>query len=64
MTGNMEAGQIAAREMLSMLSEQGNTDQDSLEVGILLSAPVALPTRTRAKTLYPCAEVQMQHCMK
>lgn len=38
MTGNMEAGQIAAREMLSMLSEQGNTDQDSLEVGILLSS--------------------------
>lgn len=38
MTGNMEAGQIAAREMLSMLSEQGNTDQDPLEVGILLSS--------------------------
>ena len=38
MTGNMEAGQIAAREMLSMLSDQGNTDQDSLEVGILLSS--------------------------
>ena len=38
MTGNMEAGQIAAREMLSMLSEQGNTDKDSLEVGILLSS--------------------------
>ena len=38
MTGNMEAGQIAAREMLAMLSEQGNTDQDSLEVGILLSS--------------------------
>ena len=38
MTGNMEAGQIAAREMLAMLSEQGNTDQDPLEVGILLSS--------------------------
>ena len=38
MTGNMEAGQIAAREMLAMLSEQGNTDQDTLEVGILLSS--------------------------
>ena len=38
MTGNMEAGQIAAREMLTMLSEQGNTDQDSLEVGIFLSS--------------------------
>lgn len=38
MTGNMEAGQIAAREMLSMLSDQGNTDQDPLEVGILLSS--------------------------
>lgn len=38
MTGNMEAGQIAAREMLAMLLEQGNTDQDSLEVGILLSS--------------------------
>ena len=38
MTGNMEAGQIAAREMLAMLSEQGNTDKDSLEVGILLSS--------------------------
>lgn len=38
MTGNMEAGQIAAREMLSMLSEQGNADQDPLEVGILLSS--------------------------
>lgn len=38
MTGNMEAGQIAAREMLAMLSDQGNTDQDSLEVGILLSS--------------------------
>lgn len=38
MTGNMEAGQIATREMLAMLSEQGNTDQDSLEVGILLSS--------------------------
>ena len=38
MTGNMEAGQIAAREMLTMLSEQGNTDQDPLEVGILLSS--------------------------
>ena len=36
MTGNMEAGQIAAREMLAMLSEQGNADQDPLEVGILL----------------------------
>lgn len=38
MTGNMEAGQIAAREMLTMLSDQGNTDQDPLEVGILLSS--------------------------
>ena len=38
MTGNMEAGQIAAREMLAMLSEQGNADQDPLEVGILLSS--------------------------
>lgn len=38
MTGNMEAGQIAAREMLAMLSEQGNTEQDPLEVGILLSS--------------------------
>ena len=38
MTGNMEAGQIAAREILAMLSEQGNTDQDPLEVGILLSS--------------------------
>ena len=38
MTGNMEAGQIAAREMLAMLSEQGNTDKDPLEVGILLSS--------------------------
>ena len=35
---SMEAGQIAAREMLAMLSEQGNADQDPLEVGILLSS--------------------------
>lgn len=33
MTGNMEASQIAAREMLSMLSEQGNHRQGLLGGG-------------------------------
>lgn len=38
MTDNMEAGETAAREMLTMLQEAGNVADDPLEVGILLSS--------------------------
>ena len=38
MTDNMEAGEMAAREMLEMLYDTGNTVFDNLEVGILLSS--------------------------
>ena len=38
MTDNMEAGSIAAKEMLSMLKEAGNDPDEALEVGILLSS--------------------------
>ena len=38
MTDNMDAGQMAAQEMLTLLHESGNSDADSLEVGIVLSS--------------------------
>lgn len=38
MTDNLEAGQMAAKEMLTMLKEAGNSSLEPLEVGILLSA--------------------------
>ena len=38
MTDNMDAGKLAAQEMLTMLHEMGNSDSESLEVGILLSS--------------------------
>lgn len=38
MTDNMDAGKMAAQEMLTMLHEMGNSDSGSLEVGILLSS--------------------------
>ena len=38
MTDNMDAGKLAAKEMLDMLKEQGNSSIEPLEVGILLSS--------------------------
>lgn len=38
MTDNMEAGKMAAKEMLDMLKEQGNSSLEPLEVGIMLSS--------------------------
>lgn len=38
MTDNMDAGKMAAKEMLDMLKEQGNSSMEPLEVGILLSS--------------------------
>lgn len=38
MTDNMEAGEMAAREMIRLLKEAGNSPSKSLEVGILLSS--------------------------
>lgn len=38
MTDNLEAGKMAAKEMLTMLKEAGNSSLEPLEVGILLSA--------------------------
>lgn len=38
MTDNIEAGKMAAKEMLAMLQEAGNNPAESLEVGIVLSA--------------------------
>lgn len=38
MTDNIEAGKMAAKEMLTMLQEEGNNPAESLEVGIALSA--------------------------
>ena len=36
MTDNIDAGEMAAKEMLTMLHDTGNSPQESLEVGILL----------------------------
>ena len=38
MTDNIDAGEMAAKEMLTMLHDTGNSPQESLEVGILLSS--------------------------
>lgn len=38
MTDNIDAGKMAAKEMLDMLKEQGNSSLEPLEVGILLSS--------------------------
>lgn len=38
MTDNMEAGEIAARNMLELLYDAGNNPAESLQVGILLSS--------------------------
>ena len=38
MTDNMDAGKMAAKEMLDMLKKQGNSSLEPLEVGILLSS--------------------------
>lgn len=38
MTDNIEAGKMAAKEMLTMLQDAGNNPAESLEVGIVLSA--------------------------
>ena len=38
MTDNMEAGKMAAKEMLAMLKDQGNSSLEPLEVGIMLSS--------------------------
>lgn len=38
MTDNIDAGEMAAKEMLSMLHDAGNSPQKPLEVGILLSS--------------------------
>lgn len=38
MTDNMDAGKMAAKKMLDMLKEQGNSSMEPLEVGILLSS--------------------------
>lgn len=38
MTDNIDAGERAAREMIQMLRDAGNSPTDSLEVGILLSS--------------------------
>ena len=38
MTDNVEAGKMAAKEMLSILREEGNNPAESLEVGIVLSS--------------------------
>ena len=38
MTDNIDAGEMEAKEMLTMLHDTGNSPQESLEVGILLSS--------------------------
>lgn len=38
MTDNIDAGEMAAKEMLTMLHDAGNSPQEPLEVGILLSS--------------------------
>ena len=38
MTDNVEAGQMAAKEMLGLLNEAGNLPSEELEVGIMLSS--------------------------
>ena len=38
MTDNIDAGEMAAKEMLEMLYDAGNSEADPLEVGILLSS--------------------------
>lgn len=38
MTDNIEAGKMAAKEMLAMLEQNGNNPAESLEVGIVLSS--------------------------
>lgn len=38
MTDNMDAGEMAAKEMLDLLYEGGNQPSEALEVGILLSS--------------------------
>ena len=38
MTDNIDAGEMAAKEMLTMLHDTDNSPQKSLEVGILLSS--------------------------
>lgn len=38
MTDNIEAGEMAAQEMLEMLYDAGNSASDALEVGIMLSS--------------------------
>mgnify|MGYP000299645890 CR=1 FL=1 len=38
MTDNIDAGEMAAQEMLTMLHDAGNSPQEPLAVGILLSS--------------------------
>ena len=38
MTDNVNAGQMAAKEMLGLLKEAGNLPSEELEVGIMLSS--------------------------
>lgn len=38
MTDNIDAGNLAAKEMLSLLHDTGNSDADYLEVGLVLSS--------------------------